>query len=81
MLAILYEVAKNDSSIVANSSSQEQCWTMGNGIDLKLLKFTKGDIDRTGVFVVLKYKGKKIYPFENAFLFKNSLHAYRMGAI
>lgn len=79
-IANLYELAKKDSTIVANSSPKEQCWTVAHDIELTLRKFSSG-IDRKGVYVVMKYKGKKIYPFEYAFLPGVCCKAYRMGDV
>lgn len=79
-IANLYKLAKNDSTIVANSSPEEQCWTVTNDTELTLWKFCSG-IDRKGVFVIMKYKGKKIYPFEYAFFPGVCCKAYRMGDV
>lgn len=79
-IANLYELTKNDYTIVANSSPKEQCWTVAYDTELTLWKFSSG-IDRKGVFVIMKYKGKKIYPFECVFLPGVCCKAYRMGDV
>lgn len=79
-IADYYELAKNNLTIVANSSPEEQCWTVVNDTELTLSKFCSG-IDRKGVYVEIKYKEKKIYPFVYAFRTDVFCKAYRMGDV
>lgn len=76
-----YDIALNDSTIVANSSPGDQSWIVTDNTELTLRKYTKGSLEEIGIFVVLKYKGSSIYPLEHAFLVKRLCQMYYMGNV